>query len=71
LIDPSLGGLCSAYDTFGVDIGDSADDVGWNYILEKPIPQSKLCDLIVCLAFFLDGLNIKVKDSTATVHLEP
>jgi hypothetical protein len=36
-IDPSLGGLCSVFDTFGIDIESS--DVGWNSIIKKPIPQ--------------------------------
>jgi hypothetical protein len=53
------------FDTFGIDI-DFAD-VGWNYFLEKPIPQSKLHDLIICLAFFLDGRSIKVKDLTWSI----
>jgi hypothetical protein len=47
-IDPSLG-LCSVFDTFGIDIESS--DVGWNSFLDKPIPQSKLRDLIICSSF--------------------
>jgi hypothetical protein len=63
-IDPSLG-LCSVFDAFGIDIESS--DVGWNSFTEKPIPQSKLRDLIVCSAFFLDGRNVKVQDSTQSI----
>jgi hypothetical protein len=63
-IDPSLG-LCSLFDTLGLDIESS--DVGWNSLMEKPIPQLKLHDLIVCTTFFLDGRNVKVQDSNRSI----
>jgi hypothetical protein len=63
-IDPSVG-LCSVFDTFGLDIESS--EVGWNSLMEKPIPQSKLRDLIVCTAFFMDGRNVKVQDSNRSI----
>jgi hypothetical protein len=63
-IDPSLG-LYSVFDTFGLHIESS--DVGWNSLMEKPIPQSKLPDLIVCSAFFLDGRNVKVQDLNRSI----